>query len=218
MMPSVVETIVKDLEDVLNDENLLSAFKFFLKRNFMSETLDFWTSICEIEAAPEKEKKGLFLALGQEFISNGCPRPVNISYDLIESLRHSVDEIKSGKPVPLPTSVLYGAKTEIYYLLASSCLSDFLASDIFLEFENGIVPTSKSEFSRAKAQDFFGMKIIGPLRRVELLKRTDTVRFVPSKILPSSRSARKPVAKKPLLHHSLSDPDDLRRLGKVTVE
>ena len=206
-MPFAPDTIiVSDLEDILNDENLLTAFKYFLKRNFMSETLDFWLSVCELECAPENEKSNLFLALGSEFIVSGCPRPVNISYDLIEVLKKSVEDIRSKKDTPIPANALYGAKTEIYYLLASSCLSDFIASDVFLEFENGEVPTSKSEFSRAKAQDFFGMKIVGPLRRVELIKRTETVKFTTPKLL-QVRAPRKPHVKKPLLHHSLSDPD-----------
>ena len=137
----------------------------------------------------EEEKGRLFLELCKKHFVAGCPNPVNVESDVLQMVLGEFEAVSSSccssssysftspsysfcsseetaedEPLPqekkgLSKRVMSYLKSEVWLLMASSCLPAFATSEDFTDFLDGKVDSSKGAFSREKAEQFFGCKI-----------------------------------------------------------
>ncbi len=159
------------MEEIFEDDNLFDAFYSYSQRNLMSETIDLWKAVESLDNQPTPEERGRrFKEIAAEYFLRGCRSPVNLNHDLIDRLRHTHLDLQYGSIVAPPSDLITDLRKEIWLLMASSCLPAFLDSDVFDSFQNGVLFSSKEEFSRYKAEQFFGSSITGPLQRSEIIE------------------------------------------------
>jgi len=161
------------LDDVLNDENLQSAFHQFLTRAWMAESLQAWLLIVRLLEMEDGEKKvSMFNDICEEFLLPNSPSLLNLQDRLLYSIRDLYDHTSKSAMFPLPPALLSQLRTEVWLLLATACLLPFHKSDTYREFKEGRMDSSADAFSRRKAEQFFGEKIEGPLirQRIEQLR------------------------------------------------
>lgn len=159
------------LDEVMSDDKLRFAFQTFLKRNHMAEILEIWAEFEELRMEVDDGRKiEHFRNICQSFVLPGCPKPVNLSCEVSETLKQLYCDLAVMRYDRFPMKMLKSFEHDLFALLEVSCLPSFLLSSIFQDVRNGVFMTSEEEFSRQKAEFFFGMKIEGSLRRQELLR------------------------------------------------
>jgi hypothetical protein len=165
------------LDQVMANERMRFAFQTFLKRNYMSEVLEIWLDFEELKAQNDDQQKiYLFQRICAKYLMPGCRSPVNLSYEVIESLLTIFHEIETGQCQSLPLNLFAYFESDLFTLLEVSCLPPFIMSTTFSELQRGVYLTSEEEFSRIKAEFFFGMKIEGSLKRTEIVRNISSDR------------------------------------------
>jgi hypothetical protein len=157
------------LEAIMYDSICSEAFHSYLKKNFMAETYEMWDALQTLTTLSGEAHINHFIRLCSEHIFDFSPSPVCIDCFTIAHLRKLFDEANDGKLQCVPPATIAKAQRELWLGLESSCLPPFYESDFYKTIEKGGDPCQE-EFSRAKAEKFFGLQIMGPLRRVECLQ------------------------------------------------
>jgi hypothetical protein len=159
------------LDELMSDEKLRFAFQTFLKRNHMSEILEIWEQFEHLRLETDDALRiSIFRTICENFVLSGCPKPVNLSCEVYETLTQLYSDLDVLHLQELPMKLLKNFEHDLFALLEVSCLPSFLLSPIFQEVRSGVFMTHEDEFSRQKAEYFFGMKIDGPIKRQELLR------------------------------------------------
>ena len=159
------------MEEIFEDDNLFDAFYSYSQRNLMSETIDLWKAVEALEELPTPEERGRkFKEIAAEYFLRGCRSPVNLNHDLIDRLRHAHLDLQYGSIAAPPKDLIFDLRKDIWLLMSSSCLPAFLESDVYDSFQNGVLFSTKDEMSRYKAEQFFGHRICGPLKRSEIIE------------------------------------------------
>ena len=159
------------MEEIFEDDNLFDAFYSYSQRNLMSETIDLWRAVEGLDELVFPDEKGRrFKEIAAEYFLRGCRSPVNLNHDLIDRLRHTHLDLQYGSILSPPSDLILDLRKEIWLLMSSSCLPAFLESDVFDSFQRGVMFSSKDEFSRYKAEQFFGHQINGPLQRSDVIE------------------------------------------------
>mmetsp|Transcript_18479 Transcript_18479/g.28951 ORF Transcript_18479/g.28951 Transcript_18479/m.28951 type:complete len:247 (-) Transcript_18479:157-897(-) len=154
--------------EILFDSTLRQAFYNHLDSCLMSELLDLWAELEKFfEATDEQEKTNRFVLICKEFMLPNSPNPINHSYDLLAQLRKLYQQVTDQGLSTIPPDSLEPCRVATLDLLAYTCLPVFLSSDIYQDFKDGTVDSTQVGFSRYKAEQFFGMRIEGPLHRCD---------------------------------------------------
>ena len=159
--PSVKKRRKLKMEDILEDENLFNAFYSYSRRNLMSEAIDLWNAVESMcyNLPTEEEKVAKYKEIAADHFLRGCRFPVNMNHDLLERLRGLYMDLQYEDTQTLPPVLILDLRRELWLLMTSSCLPAFLDSDVYENFLNGIMYTSKEEFSIQKAEQFFGYRV-----------------------------------------------------------
>jgi hypothetical protein len=169
--------------EVLHHTDVNKLFVFYLNKNHMKEPFDVYLHIQIMSNLPfshTRQKTKMFLELCQTFLIRGCPRPLGVPYILVEEAMCIYRDLLVGKISTVPLRFLKQLENETWSLLHSSCLSPFIVSEMYATYKlNLIEDVEKDEFSRSKIEDFFGVRMYGPLHRCEELS-----------LIPVSRNCR----------------------------
>ena len=117
------------LENVLGDKKLRRAFSLFLKRRFMSETLELWDEIHFFEERNRDDKKE-FCRICGEYLVEEATSLVNLPGMVVGEVREVVREVKRGGE--LPENVFDSVRNELWIFLGVSCLPGFWGSDQYV--------------------------------------------------------------------------------------
>ncbi len=149
------------MEEIFEDENLFQAFYSYSRRNLMSEAIDLWKAVESIwqHDNSERERREMYKAMAADFFLRGCRYPVNINHDLLDRLRRAYLNLQYSEDASVSNDLLLDLRRELWLLISSSCLPAFLDSDVYENFQNGVILSSKEEFSIQKAEQFFGYRI-----------------------------------------------------------
>jgi hypothetical protein len=155
---------VVSLADIMWDEEVLRAFHLYLKRSFMSESLDLYLQLDQVktmilEKQDQKYINAAYTNLWAEFLQENCPRPVNLSFETIQYLCEEEIKIRNLQNDEISFLAIETALIEIWYLIGQSCLPEYIMSGNYQIFLEGKSDTSKTAFSRKKAEQFFGTRI-----------------------------------------------------------
>uniref|UniRef100_A0A7S4UA84 RGS domain-containing protein n=1 Tax=Paramoeba aestuarina TaxID=180227 RepID=A0A7S4UA84_9EUKA len=157
------------LVQVLSDEALRQTFLDFLRERHTEENLHLWFALEEFnEVRTQEERINVFTQICRTFLLPDCKTPVNYAIAAIQPVRNIYKQLASGQ-FELPADVFRPLRQSCWDQLLFSCFPPFLESGIYADFLSEKLDTSKVGFSRRKAENFFGMKIEGPLRREEVI-------------------------------------------------
>ena len=158
------------LEETLEDDSLCSAFLAFLKERMMSVCFELWLEIRRFENATlEEDRRKVYKAIYLRFFEKGCPDPMILPKPIHVSIIKYYPKLEKMKE-KLPFTLFAKAKEELWGLMMWTCLPAFQLSEVYNNFETGKMDSTKTKFSREKAQKFFGHTLVGPLTRSELVK------------------------------------------------
>ena len=158
------------LDDVIGDERLSSAFLTFLKASYMSVSYELWLEIVkyETECKNDSQRRDVYRGVMKRFFEKGCPDPMSLPKLITHSItKYYVDIDDESKK--LPKGLFNQSKEELWMLLCWTCLPAFQLSETYKDFETGKIDSVKTGQSRVKAERFFGQTITGPLERTELV-------------------------------------------------
>jgi Regulator of G protein signaling domain len=148
------------VSDVLCDPALREAFHAHLNSCLMSEILDLYISLEDFFHLDDPDMKLLaYKKMAEEFFLPNSPGLVNHSFNILAQLREVYEEVSKRTISELPGGLLEPVRIATLDLLAYSCLPPFIMSDIYQDFQEEVLDSTKVGLSRQKAERFFGEKI-----------------------------------------------------------
>mmetsp|Transcript_24404 Transcript_24404/g.68429 ORF Transcript_24404/g.68429 Transcript_24404/m.68429 type:complete len:300 (+) Transcript_24404:154-1053(+) len=160
------------LSTIVKDPLLCQLFEKFSDQEFAGENFKFWLAaesykVIDNDAMRKEALENIYT----KYFHPNTDTEVNLSGEerlAVESAR------KLAAP---PREVFDDVQISVWINLSTELLPRFLRSDLLYRFFSDRPDSPSTEISRRKLEDFFGMCIEGPLKRVEIIKVVRTRGF-----------------------------------------